>query len=84
MNQEKEYHVASFVGQITPNYKDAISKTISNIPGAEIHVISDNGKIVFTIEAEKQHIIGQYIDSIKSDAGLLTVAPVYHQYITEE
>lgn len=84
MSQENEYHVASFIGQITPSYEQAISKTIREIPGAEIHAISETGKMVFTIEAKQQYIIGQYIDSIKSNAGLLTVAPVYHQYITEE
>ncbi|OUS25951.1 hypothetical protein A9Q98_11720 [Thalassotalea sp. 42_200_T64] len=84
INTETEFHVASFVAQITPTFEDEIKTAINAIPGAEIHAISATGKIVFTIEATQQYIIGNHIDSIKSNAGLLTLAPVYHQYITEE
>ncbi|KGK00628.1 chaperone NapD [Thalassotalea sp. ND16A] len=82
--KQAEFHVASFVAQITPTCEDEFKDLITAIPGAEVHAISETGKIVFTIEATQQYIIGNYIDTIKSNTGLLTLAPVYHQYITEE
>ena len=80
---DDEYHVASFVAQITPNHEQQIKALLNETPGAEIHAISDTGKVVFTIEASEQWIIGNHIDAIKSNAGFLTLAPVYHEYTKE-
>jgi nitrate reductase NapD len=80
---EEEYHVASFVAQITPGHEPQIKALLNDTPGAEIHAISETGKVVFTIEAAGQWIIGKHIDAIKSNAGFLTLAPVYHEYTTE-
>ena len=84
MQAQNEYHVASFVAQIDMSQKQSVTEAISQVPGAEVHAVSDIGKLVFTIEAHTQSIIGKLIDSIKYQAGVLTLAPVYHQYLSEE
>ncbi|WP_068545982.1 chaperone NapD [Thalassotalea crassostreae] len=78
-----EYHVASFIAQIDISQKKAVEESILSTPGAEIHATSDTGKIVFTIEADNQKKIGKYADIVRDQAGIFTLAPVYHQYLEE-
>ena len=82
--QANEYHVASFVAQAHQKNIPAVSEEISLIEGAEIHAVSEEGKIVFTIEAASQKKIGFFIDQLKNHIGLLSLSPIYHQFLTEE
>lgn len=79
-----EYHVASFVAHAQQQNVSAVSEEISLIEGAEIHAVSEEGKIVFTIEASSQKKIGYFIDQLKHHIGLLSLSPIYHQFLTEE
>ncbi|GLX79649.1 sorbose reductase [Thalassotalea insulae] len=79
-----EYHVASFVAHAQPQYIKQLTADIKNSEGAEIHAISDEGKIVFTIEAPSQKKIAMLIDQLKHHIGLFSLSPVYHQFLTEE
>ncbi|WP_448548060.1 chaperone NapD [Thalassotalea fusca] len=78
-----EYHVASFVAHVVPDMTDEMIADINGIKGAEIHAVSDQGKVVFTIEAASQSQIGKYIDQLKHHIGLLSLSPIYHQFLIE-
>lgn len=84
MQMHDEYHVASFIAHAKESTHDVVSKLINDIPGGEVHAVSDKGKIVFTIEAQSQNIIGDYIDQIKQRVEILNLSPVYHQFLAEE
>ncbi|QBY03614.1 hypothetical protein E2K93_04115 [Thalassotalea sp. HSM 43] len=83
MSETQEYHIASFISQIDVSQKDAAMQSIADTPGAEIHASNEQGKVVFTLEADNQGVIGQRADQLKLAPGMLTLAPVYHQYIEE-
>jgi nitrate reductase NapD len=82
--QPNEYHVASFVAQAMQKNIPDVTEEITKTEGAEIHAVSDEGKIVFTIEASSQKKIGFLIDQLKHHVGLLSLSPIYHQFLTEE
>ncbi|MFT5657194.1 MAG: nitrate reductase NapD [Gammaproteobacteria bacterium] len=82
-NTTTEYHVASFVAQVLNADLDDVKQAIEQIIGAEIHAVSAQGKIVFTLEDSSQQGIGQNIDKLKYQRGLLNLAPVYHEFMTE-
>lgn len=84
MNKNKEYHVASYVLQATPGQEIKIKSEISQLKGTEIHATNAYGKIVFTIEGETQTALGNIADQIKYISDVLTLAPVYHQFLTED
>lgn len=84
MNKNKEYHVASYVLQATPGQEIKIKSEIAQLKGTEIHATNAHGKIVFTIEGETQTALGNIADQIKYISGVLTLAPVYHQFLTED
>lgn len=79
-----EYHVASFVAQVMDAEMDNVRQAIEQVEGSEIHVVSPQGKIVFTLEGSHQASIGRNIDLLKYHPGLLSLAPVYHQFISED
>lgn len=78
-----EYHVASFVAHAQHSFIEALTEEITQTEGAEIHAVSEEGKIVFTIEASSQKKIGFLIDQLKHHIGLLSLSPIYHQFLTE-
>lgn len=81
MNQAAEYHVASFVAHALLADLTAVKQAINQIEGAELHAVSPEGKIVLTIEDTSQSNIGQKIDQLKHHPGLLSLSPVYHQFL---
>ena len=82
--QPAEYHVASFVAHAMQKNLPEVTEEITQTEGAEIHAVSDEGKIVFTLEASSQKKIGFLIDQLKHHIGLLSLSPIYHQFLTEE
>lgn len=84
MTQSSEYHVASFVAHSHPKGKQTLAEEISTIEGAEVHAISDEGKIVFTVEADDQRLIANRVDQIRYHDELLSLSPIYHQFLTED
>jgi len=78
-----EYHVASFVAHAMADAIEDVSNAIDAIDGAEVHATGETGKIVFTVEAASQKLIGRHIDELRLHTGLLSLSPVYHQFLEE-
>lgn len=81
--KEQEYHVASFVAHSKPESAQLVSAEIEKLDGAEVHAVSEEGKIVFTVEADDQRKIANNVDQIKYHDGLLSLSPIYHQFLAE-
>lgn len=84
MNNEQEYHIASFVAHAKQDKIANVCQAIEALPSGEVHAKSELGKIVFTLEAQSQKQIGKLIDELKNHAEILNLAPVYHQFLTEQ
>jgi len=81
--QQNEYHIASFVAHAISSQMDEVVQAITATTGSEIHAVTPEMKIVFTIEADSQQAIGKLIDKLKYHPGLMSLSPVYHQYINQ-
>ena len=81
---EVEYHVASFVAHVPVEYIDEVSELISLQQGGQVHAVSEEGKIVFTIEASSHKAIDHLITPIRIHSQVLSLSPVYHQYLNEQ
>jgi len=88
MTQKKqrtpEYHVASLVASPILAQLDEVKAVITAVEGAEIHAVSDEGKIVLTVEGTGFKDLDQKIDLIRAHKGILNLSPVYHQVLDEE
>ncbi|MBU2869247.1 chaperone NapD [Colwellia sp. E2M01] len=82
-NISDEYHVASFVAYPILEQLDTVKKAILTVEGTEIHAVSEEGKIVFTIEGNSYRDIGSKMDIIRVHKGIINLSPVYHQILDE-
>lgn len=79
-----EYHVASLVASPILAQLDEVKAVITAVEGVEIHAVSDEGKIVFTVEGTGFKDLDKKIDIIRVHKGILNLSPVYHQVLDEE
>ena len=54
---QQELHISSMVVHARPEYLAEVKKSIEQLPGAEIHGESDNGKLVVVLETLNQGYI---------------------------
>ncbi|QOL26964.1 chaperone NapD [Thalassotalea sp. LPB0316] len=79
-----EYHVASFVAHVMPEDIDELSELINLQQGGQVHAVSEDGKIVFTIEASSHKAVDHLIAPIQIHKKVMSLSPVYHQYLNEQ
>lgn len=83
MSDIEEYHVVSFVAHAPLSLSEELTQIITNIDGGEVHAISPEGKIVFTVEGLHQKDIDKKTTELKDHCGILSLSPVYHQFLSE-
>ncbi|QJT36767.1 sorbose reductase [Aeromonas media] len=76
----EEFHVSSLVVLTQPPLRHRLAEQISALDGAEVHAVSDEGKLVVTLEGPSQRPIMAAIDAINAMPGVLSAALIYHQF----
>ncbi len=74
-----EIHISSLVVHARPEGLESIETTIGSLRGAEVHGVSELGKLVVTLETPNEREMLSRIESINRIAGVLSVALVFHQ-----
>jgi periplasmic nitrate reductase NapD len=77
---EQEYHVSSLVVLTQPPLRHRLAEQIGALEGAEVHVVSEEGKLVVTLEGPSQRPIMAVIDAINAMPGVLSAGLIYHQF----
>ncbi|WP_153101895.1 chaperone NapD [Paraburkholderia hayleyella] len=72
-----ELHIAGIVVQAQPAFIEAIRHAIGLLPGAEVHAVSELGKLVVTLEGPGAVNVTQQINAIHVLPGVYSVALVY-------
>ncbi|PJG59749.1 chaperone NapD [Aeromonas cavernicola] len=80
MSQNQEFHISSLVVLTQPTQCQQLAQQITTLAGAEVHAISEEGKLVVTLEGEGQGAIMSAIDAIQAMPGVLSAALIYHQF----
>lgn len=76
----QEFHVSSLVVLTQPTLRHQLAEEIAALDGAEIHAVTDEGKLVVTLEGASQRPIMAAIDAIQAMPGVLSAALIYHQF----
>lgn len=76
----QEFHVSSLVVLAQPMLRHRLAEQIAALQGAEVHAVSEEGKLVVTLEGESQQPIMAAIDAIQAMPGVLSAALIYHQF----
>lgn len=72
-----ELHIASLVIHSTPRRRETVAMAIAALPGAIVHAVSDNGKLVVTFEAPTAEAMTGQVTEIQRTDGVLSAALVY-------
>ena len=76
---QRELHISSMVVHARAEDLASVKQKIEQLPGAEVHAESDNGKLVVVLETERQGYITDIIETINNMEQVLNTALVYHQ-----
>ena len=72
-----ELHIAGIVVHAYPESVQRVAETIERWPGAEVHAVSRDGKLVVTLEAPTAREIAARIESIQKLDTVLSASLVY-------
>ncbi|MEM5277275.1 chaperone NapD [Cupriavidus taiwanensis] len=72
-----EWHIAGIVVHALPDRLAQVRAAIEAIAGAEIHAVSDSGKLVVTLEAPSSRAIAAHLTFLHQFDGVLSAALVY-------
>jgi|GEM_PF-194304 len=72
-------HIVSLIVHVRPQAVDAYTRWVDANPELEIHLCSEEGKLVVVMETPDHHRINTLIESIKDQPGVLNAAMVYHE-----
>ena len=72
-----ELHIASLVVHSTPKRAARVGEAVAELPGAQVHAISETGKLVVTLEAPGADPMLELIGRIQRTDGVLSAAVVY-------
>lgn len=66
-----------------PEQADRVKERLTRLPGVEVHAASDSGKLVVTIESERDRDTADTFERISRTKDVLSAALVYHQIETD-
>ena len=73
-------HISSIVAHVDPAQAARVRAAINRVAGLATHAASAEGKLVVTIEAATEAESIALMEQVRTLAGVLSVAMVFHQY----
>lgn len=73
-------NISSIIVHAKPTELMSVRGNIEQIPGVEIHAVTDDGKLVVTIETETDGETASTFDRINVMDGVMSAAMVFHQF----
>ena len=74
---DPELHIASLVVHATPKRAPGIAVGVEVLPGAQVHVVTEGGKLVVTLEADTADAMLAQIGHLQRTPGVLSATVVY-------
>lgn len=79
-NELGNWYVASLVLQVRPEFLTAVKVKLSEMPYTEIHAEKpDEGKLVVVMEADKERVLVNKMESLQTLEGVMAVSLIYSQ-----
>lgn len=79
-----EFHISSLVVQALPSNARLVEAAIARLPGAEINVVTAEGRIVVTLETNSEAEFLMRFAEIDRLPGVVSTMLVFHQVETVE
>jgi len=79
-----EYNICGVLIHAKQGYAFQVSQQLEKIPGVEVHSLTDDGRMVVTVESETRRIIGDTISGFHKVEHVLSASMVYQYSDTEQ
>ena len=73
-------NISSIIVHAKPTELLSVRGNLEQIPGVEIHAVTDDGKLVVTIETDTDGETASTFDRINTMDGVMSAAMVFHQF----
>ena len=73
-------NISSIIVYAKPIDLSSVRGSLEQIPGVEIHAVTDDGKLVVTIETDTDGETASTFDRINTMDGVMSAAMVFHQF----
>lgn len=71
-------NISGIVVHARPERAEAVRAALLELPGVEVHAVTDEGKLVVTIEEPDERTSGETAMRFHDIEGVLSAAMVYH------
>jgi len=72
-----EYNVCGVLVHAHNNQMDQVKKLLELQEGVEVHAVTDNGRLIVTVENNKRKTVGERIMGFYEVPGVLSAAMIY-------
>jgi len=72
-------NISSAIVHARPGAAEAVRALLAATAGVEVHAVSDEGKLIVTIETDGDRSMADAFESIGRLDGVLSASMVYHQ-----
>lgn len=73
-----EIHIASLLVHVFPDRIAPVLGELARVDQAQVHAVSDDGKLVLTLETDSSGAMSDRIAEIQQLAGVVSAVLVYH------
>lgn len=73
-------NISSIIVYAKPTELSSVRGNLEQISGVEIHAVTDDGKLVVTIETDTDGETASTFDRINVMGGVMSAAMVFHQF----
>ena len=70
-------HIAGIVVRARPGHSRSVERAICGQRGVEVHAVSEDGRLVVTIECESRHEVADMIYTLDRLDGVMNASMVY-------
>ncbi|GAB3553807.1 hypothetical protein GCM10027343_41080 [Noviherbaspirillum agri] len=82
MHPQGTVSISSVLVNAHPDHIRKVQDGLALLPGVEVHVAMDDGRMIVTIEADADQSVANTFEAINQQPGVLSASMVYHQYET--
>lgn len=63
-----------------PDLTETVRRSLTTLPGVEVHAVSADGRMVVTVEGESADTLADAFRGFNNMSGVLSAAMVYHHF----
>ena len=67
-----------------PERAQAVARELETLPGVEVHAISEEGRLVVTVEEPDARMMADRVVQVQDVPGVISAAMIYHHYEEDE